>query len=70
MKPAIYTISYVVYPPQYKPGDGYSLTKTLILAKKQAVKYGVGSEIYRTTERHNKRITDFGGIVFWGIYNG
>jgi hypothetical protein len=55
MKPAIKTISWTVYPPEYKPGDGYTNTKTFLLAKKQATLYGIGSEIYRKVERHNKR---------------
>ena len=70
MKPAIKTISWTVYPPEYKPGDGYTNTKTFLLAKKQATLYGIGSEIYRKVERHNKRITSFGGIEYWRTYLG
>jgi hypothetical protein len=47
MKPAERTLNYAVYPPNYKPGDGFTKCRTLKKARRQACRYGVGAEIYR-----------------------
>lgn len=54
MKPAQLTITYVVYPPDYKPGDGYRKADTLKLARRLAVRYGIGAEIWRWTYREHR----------------
>lgn len=65
------TISYVVYPPNYQPGDGYKEVDTL----KKAVRNAPGSSISRCIEiRHSgKRLSmgsfscqEFGDIVAQG----
>lgn len=61
MKPAIYTIYYVVYPPHYEPGDGYKTCKNKQAAFKQCRKksFGVGSEVVRQLEISNKRMSSY-----------
>lgn len=53
MKRAHLTISYVVYPPNYEPGDGYVRAKNRVAAMRQARRFGVGASISRSiTVRH------------------
>lgn len=62
MKPAIRTISYIVYPPDYSPGDGYKFAKNFLQAKRYARQFGAGATIYRELRILNKRrsIRDLG----------
>lgn len=61
-KPAHRTISYVVYPKDYKPGDGYQEAKSLLNALRICRKYGAGSEIQRQFKNSNKRHSISGWI--------
>lgn len=36
---------YVVYPPNYKPGDGFVMCNSKFQAWKTAVKFGVGASV-------------------------
>lgn len=47
MKRAHLTIGYVVYPPNYVPGDGYVRAKNRVAAMRQARRFGVGASINR-----------------------
>lgn len=60
MKPASVTLSYVVYPPNYKPGDGYKQFGRMINARRACIAYGPGSEVVRTLTKRNRR----GGHVY------
>ncbi|UBM12826.1 hypothetical protein [Cupriavidus metallidurans] len=53
-KPASLTLSYVVYPPNYKPGDGYRNVDTLKKAQRRALALGPGAEIWRWTRREHR----------------
>ena len=57
MKPASRTVSYVVYPPNYVPGDGYVIEKTLKAAERRCRKkgFGIGSDVVRFYQTKNKR---------------
>lgn len=59
-KPASRTVSYIVYPPNYKPGDGYVKVKNKKAALKQAIKYGTGAEVDREISTKNKRHSIYG----------
>ena len=56
-KPAIKTISYVVYPPNYNPGDGYAVARSMTEAKSICRKkaFGNGSEVVRTVYTRNRK---------------
>lgn len=60
MKPASVTLSYVVYPPNYRPGDGYKSVGRLSNARRACVAYGPGAEVIRTVTKRNRR----GGHIY------
>ena len=66
MKPAGITRSWIVYPPNYQPGDGYKHFKTLKKAWNVAVSMGVGSECHLVVEHWNKKYStsSFGHCVY------
>ena len=65
MRQSSYTISYVIYPPNYKPGDGYVKRKNYKAALRQAKKWGVGSLISRWVEVQHKSPRHVGSIQSW-----
>lgn len=57
MKPAHKTITYVVYPPNYMPADDWMKIKTaknLKRAKRIALAFGTGAEIWRDTDTRHR----------------
>jgi hypothetical protein len=62
------SISYVVYPPKYMPGDGYQKSKQLKDAKRAARRYGYGSKINRVIESRHSDGTGGWQIYPWGSY--
>lgn len=43
---------FIVYPPEYSPGDGYESFKSLGKAKKKAYKLGKGAMIFVGVNKH------------------
>lgn len=54
MKKAQIKRSWVVYPPNYVPGDGYHKIRFLEKAWNKACSLGVGSALYETVEQTRK----------------
>lgn len=54
-KPASFTISYVVYEPDYQPGFRYCIARTMLAAVKQCIRYGKGSVIVRQFDVENRK---------------
>lgn len=50
---------YYIYPPHYKPGDGYQERRSKIQAWKAAVKMGAGAEIVAVAYFHPAKRTDW-----------
>jgi len=46
---------FVVYPPNYQPGDGFIKVRTVKAAKKQCRKYGIGSSVMPWIHQHPSR---------------
>lgn len=46
--------TFTVYPPNYEPGDGYRKTTSVLQAKKIALKWGTGSQVWRNTGRRGR----------------
>lgn len=65
MRQSFQRIYYVVYPPDYKPGDGYLFRKNYRAALRQARKWGVGSTISRWIEVQHKSPRHVGFIQGW-----
>jgi hypothetical protein len=63
-KPAERTISYVVYPANFKPGRGYKRAKNLKEALRYCRQYGKGAEIDRCIYKRNRK----GESEFYHIY--
>ena len=57
-KPATLTISYIIYPPNYEPGNGYHMADTVKKARRIALRLGVGAVIHRCTVRQRRLPTN------------
>lgn len=71
MRKSYRTISYIVYPPNYVPGDGYVDKKCLSDALKQCRKkgFGAGSEVVRLlTTRNNHGAGGYRNVIDIFIY--
>jgi hypothetical protein len=48
-----------VYPPCYRPGDGYKVVYSVLQAKKVALKMGPGAECWRWTRTKGRKDEQF-----------
>lgn len=55
---------YLVYPPNYKPGDGYKVRYSRVQAWKAAVRMGEGASVDVCTHTHPAKRT------FWNSSSG
>ena len=62
MKPYINRKRFVVYKPNYKPGDGYKIVYSWFQAIKLCKKWGIGSQICVDRLKGGTRI---GRLSFW-----
>jgi hypothetical protein len=51
--------TFTVYPPCYRPGDGYKVVHSVLQAKKLAYKFGVGAEVWRWTRTKGRKDDQF-----------
>lgn len=58
-------IYYVIYPPNYKPGDGFVFRKNYKAALRQARKYGIGSTVSRWVEVQHTPTRHLGLFAYW-----
>jgi hypothetical protein len=68
------TLRYLIYPPNYNPGDGYKEAKTSDEAVRIGIRFGIGAEIHQVryarpgVKRCNfDRWTSCGTIKTWTI---
>jgi hypothetical protein len=47
--------TFTVYPPCYRAGDGYKQVHSVFQAKKLALKWGSGSEVWRYTRTFGRK---------------
>lgn len=63
---------FVIYPPKYKPGDGYIIRYSKYQAWKVAVRMGAGACVDVCVKTHKARLTDWtsdtGPTPLWEVY--
>lgn len=57
MKAVQITKSWIVYPPNYKPGDGYTEHRFLRKAWRHACQLGVGADLHLVVRRKGRKGT-------------